>query len=337
MTLTWAPLAVAGAALTLINSGIVFTSARKLRGLFWTAAVLFGEAATVPLHLMSIAVGLIAALPVCSAVLSVSQTGSSMQLSLGQFILLTISVLFRIVFWPAIGADWSKVRRWEQEMVRRPRGMLWANALLTSGSPAQEVMTKRASVLGQTVAKSELSNSSTLSCIPKQTLGLLFIFCATLHFPNHFEELRTEVRILLLTCCLWIFATATVAPIEAGKWLKNWFILLFSIPAVLSVYRFATGQWPFGLNLSMVATQDISRLSLLSVVFLLTSRDIAQLLELRPAPAPEVGLAPLDRRYSFLKKITQTSQWLAQPSHLLALLMQLDILLATLRITVTWS
>lgn len=44
---------------------------------------------------------------------------------------------------------------------------------------------------------------------------------------------------------------------------------------------------------------------------------------------------PLDRKYFALKRISENIRWLANPEHLLALLMQADVLAATLRISIT--
>ncbi len=335
ITISWLLLAFAGVGLTLFSARLVYSSARMLRSFFWMSAVLFGETATVPLYFLSIAVGLVAALPICSAIFSLADNAPTIQLTLGQFFLLGVTLLFRGLFWPAIGIDWSRVRRWEQEVVRRPRGRLWAYVRAPNDS-AREQLTQRAAVLGRQLTESELRNSPTFASVPKQALGLLLIFCAILGLPPDFPELQTEGRVLLISCCLWVFGAISMnTGFSKGK-NRILLLLMFLFPISLWISRLLTGAWPAGLDVSVVVTHDVSRFSLLSAVFLLVSRDIAQLLELKPASAPEVGSAPIDKRYSFLKKITQTAQWLAKPSHLLALLMQLDVLLATLRITVSW-
>jgi hypothetical protein len=335
VTSLWALLAPLGAALVLLSDRFFYAAAQKMRGHFWTVAILYGEAATVPLRILSMTVGLVAALPVCSAIMTINGQTSFTPLSTGQLFLLFLSVLFRVLFWPAVGADWAQVGRWEQEVVRRPRGMLWVYAFSPKSS-GREVYIQRAAILGRTAAAAELREFAKFNSIPKQALGLLLMYYAVMYMPSFFGPLKTELKVVFLTFCLWTFAGNAVVQNEISETAKRLGTALFLIPAGLWICRLYSGDWPFGFNVSRIITHDVMRLSFLSVVFLLTGRDIARLLDLRPASAPEVGLAPLDRRYSFLKKITQTSQWLAKPSHLLTLFLLLDVLLATLRITVTW-
>jgi hypothetical protein len=333
--LIWLWTAIGGFLLTVTNAPFFFASARQLRAWFWTALILFGEAAAFPLKFIALLVGLFAALPICAASIDIPDPGSVLQFTVLQFILIGMSVVFRVYFWPGIAMDWDQVRKWEQEVVRRPRGRLWA--YIQAGSHAtRERLNSRASELGLSLAEGELKSSPALAAIPKQSLGLLLIFIASREAGTAHSPLSIELNILVIFCSIGVFLQAVSKQKAVAMKTDKRFLLALFPTAVLMASRLTVTRWPVDISNLYNMINDLSRFSILTAILALFFREIEVLLETRPKAGAEVGFAPLDKKYSFLKMVTHTVQWLAKPTHLVSVFIHFDILLTTLRITLSW-
>ncbi|NBW80341.1 hypothetical protein EBR21_01175 [bacterium] len=333
--LIWLWTATGGFLLTVTNAPFFFASARQLRAWFWTAIILFGEAVAFPLKFISLLVGLFAALPICAASTDIPDPGSVLQLTFPQFILVCMSVIFRVYFWPGIAMDWDRVRKWEQEVVRRPRGKLLAH-IQARGHTTRERLNSRAFILGLSLAEGELKSSPALAAIPKQSLGLLLIFIASRAVGTATSPLSIELNILVIFCSIGVFLLAVSKQKSVAMKTDKRFLLALLPTAILMASRLTFTRWSIEISTYCNIISDLSRFSILTAILALLFREIEVLLETRPKTGAEVGFAPLDKKYSFLKMVTHTAQWLAKPAHLVSLFIHFDILLTTLRITLSW-
>lgn len=328
-------LATVGFTLSVLNAPFVYTIARQLRAWIWMVVILFGEAAAFPLYFLSILVGLCAALPICSTVISLPSVGSSLQLSVLQSSLLMASILFRILLWPAVGLEWATVKKWEQEVVRRPRGRLLAY-LQAPNHRTREILSLRATALGQQLAQNELKSSSTLGSIPTQSFGLVLLYCAALTLNPYPTVWQTNAKFLVILTSIFVILRGLNRAPEGKNEPKLSLSMLILIIILFSSAGWFIGLWPEPTRHLQRLVNDFSRFILLAAILTVGSRDLERLLESKPRAGAEVGSAPMNKKFSVLKKITQTTQWLVKPKHLVSLVMQTDILLTTLKITLSW-
>jgi hypothetical protein len=335
ISLEWLLIGCTGWGLALFSSQFIFPAARQLRRLFWLSIILFGESAVVPLRVLSICFGLCASLPLWATLFSIPAEGSALQLSSVQFWIVGLTLFFRIFLWPALALDWSTVRKWEQEVVRRPRGGLWAY-IFAPNHPARRLSVSRAAELGRVLARTELINSSSLRAIPRQSLGLLLIYLMTLSISPANAHLKAESQLLFIVMSGIVFFERLILGIEAKRRIQSLILWsLIPLALVLSTRIFTNLQpslpWPDFIFSKF--THDLSQFSLVTVVFFLVWQDFKRLLDAQRSAGVDLGSAPVDKRYSVLKKITQTAQWVANPKHFVSILMQFDVLLTTLKIS----
>ncbi|MFZ9520919.1 MAG: hypothetical protein ACO3A4_10620 [Silvanigrellaceae bacterium] len=330
----WLCPAVGGILLTVTTAPFFFTSARWLRAWFWSAIILFGDAVAFPLKVTALFVGLLAALPICAATVDAPEPGSTLQVTPLQMLLVGICVVFRVFIWPGIAMDWDRVRKWEQEVVRRPKGGLWAH--IQAGSHAsRERLHTRATTLGLALAEGELKSTPSLAAIPKQSLGLLLVLIASKIAGRAGTPIATELNVLLIFCSVGVFLLAFSKQDHTSNKPDKW-LLLTLVPALtLMASRVTIHAWPVELSNFHSAFADLARFSILAAVVALFLRDVGNLFDFGPGSAAPVGFAPLDKKYSFLKTAIQTVQSLANPAHLVSLFIHFDVLLTTLRITLS--
>lgn len=326
--------AASGLALIILNQSQAFAPARFLRARIWANVILFGGGAALPLYFLSIVIGLAAALPTLSALIPQSSPNVSLRLNHAEPLLLGLTLLLRIVLWPAIALDWSTVKKWEQEVVRRPRGGLWPR-LRRSHHSNRESFALRARQLGTHLASQEIGRSSKIRSNSLKSLGILLLYVAVLAIPQENSELAFKGLLLVaFACCIVFFREMLTGTDLKYKNLKLKIVILCCGILVLAAVVFQLlGAPPPKLSAILA---DSTRFLVLSTILAVITGEFGRLLEMRPVSAIEVGSAPVDKKYSILKKITQTAQWLAKPQHLVSVAMQTDLLLTTLRITVSW-
>ncbi|MEY3903630.1 MAG: hypothetical protein RL189_2936 [Pseudomonadota bacterium] len=326
--------AVFGLALIILNQPQAFASARFIRARIWANVILFGGGAALPLYFLSIVVGLAAALPILSALIPQPSPNVPLPLGHAEPLLLALTLILRIVLWPAIALDWSTVKKWEQEVVRRPRGGLWPRLRRTHHSN-RESFALRALQLGSHLASQEIGRSSKIRSNYLKALGILLLYVAVLAIPQDHSELSFKGMLLVaLSCCVIFIREMLTGTDFKYKNLKLKIVILCCGILVLAAAVFQLQGAPPP-KLSAVLA-DSTRFLVLSTILAVITGEFGRLLETRPVSAIEVGSAPVDKKYSILKKITQTAQWLAKPKHLVSVAMQTDLLLTTLRITVSW-
>ncbi|MEN9811008.1 MAG: hypothetical protein RLZZ488_2575 [Pseudomonadota bacterium] len=326
--------AVFGLALIILNQQQAFASARFIRARIWANVILFGGGAALPLYFLSIVVGLTAALPILSALIPQPSQNVPLRLSHAEPLLLGLTLILRIVLWPAIALDWSTVKKWEQEVVRRPRGGLWPRIRRTHHSN-RESFTLRARQLGSHLASQEIGRSSNNPSNLLKALGILLLYVAVLAIPQGQSELSFKGLLLVAfaSCVVFIREMLTGTDFKYKNFKLKIVVLCCGI-LVLAALIFQLHGAPPPKFSAVLA--DSTRFLVLSTILAVITGEFARLLEMRPVSAIEVGSAPVDKKYSILKKITQTAQWLAKPRHLVSVAMQTDLLLTTLRITVSW-
>ncbi|MEY4066579.1 MAG: hypothetical protein RIR26_2787 [Pseudomonadota bacterium] len=79
---------------------------------------------------------------------------------------------------------------------------------------------------------------------------------------------------------------------------------------------------------------SLGKIALLLSIFTISVSNIMYLFSKPNRLTVELDSLPIDRKYFVLKRISENIRWFANPEHLMALLMQADVLAATLRISI---
>ncbi|NBO38265.1 hypothetical protein EBU99_06755 [bacterium] len=337
-TLFWLVPATLGVLLASFSSKAAYALVRRFRGFLWTAFLSTGDLLLFPFTILSLIVSLLAALPLATTLLPASTSSFSAHVSnqphFVPLLLLTLSVFVRFWIYPACNIDWSRVRRWEQEVVRRTE-TLPPVSLKTLFHGETQARWSRVSQLSRAVVESEMTDSLPLRVLPRRSLGLLLIHSAGLSLAQGAWKNPLELKVAIVGLCITLFF-ADLRPEARPQEIPWHWLLAGLVPAIaLGVFRLHFSHWPIFWSKHSLFIHDFERFCLLVTVFLFFLRDLRTIIKPLRRRGLEIGTGPVDRRYFFLRKINDNVSWLGNTGNLVLLLIQLDLLLATLRITLS--
>jgi hypothetical protein len=284
MTFEWLATVLLGLVLTCAPTHWVFFPARLIRAILWMALLSLGAPVAASLRAISIAIGIIAALPLFSTLLPALVSGGELSSFSFQAPILVLVLLIRLLLLPGAALQWSRIRAWEQEVVRRPANnpfqLLFGNGTENNSQSVKQ----RLWSLSLGLSSSEFSRSNFLEGIPMRASGLLLLYASILLVPSSLK--LSPEKLLAITQKI---------------------------------------QLPV----------NIAQVTIISCVALLFFQYIRKNLKPTDQGGPALSSLPVGRRYYILRKIAEYGRWLTNPGNLATLFMQIDLLAATFRITLT--
>ena len=182
MTSEWLVTVLIGLVLTCAPTHWVFFPARLIRAVLWMALLSLGAPVAASLRAISIAIGIISALPLFSTLLPALVSGDELSSFSFQAPFLLLVLLIRLLLLPGAALQWSRIRAWEQEVVRRPTNNPFQ--LLIGIENNSQSVKQRLWRLSLSLSSSEFSRSNFLEGIPMRASGLLLLYASILLLPT---------------------------------------------------------------------------------------------------------------------------------------------------------
>lgn len=333
MNLEWLGAVLIGLALTCAPAQWIFYPAQLLRAFLWASMFALGTYILPFLRAASVIIGVISALPLLSTLMPMSVAEGDLNSPLGTTGALPFILFVRFFFRPGTAFNWPRIRSWEQEVVLRstfPQSPLWPGA---ANGPTEHLL-KRIWSLSKNMAQVEFKNSPALDGLPLRGTGILILHISALLLPPNLNHFRPELALLIASVALAVGVFQSLSNYPA---LRLTLISLLFLPtgALFLIREFfseTTSVW-------LPKSPTLTRFELIVVavsVFTLSLATLRRTLIFTRWETPALDSVSVDRRYIFLRKIAEIGKWASTPRNLITLFVQTDLLIATLRITLTW-
>jgi len=334
MNLPWLATILLGLVLTCAPLEWIVSIARQLRTLFWMLFLSFGSPVLPPVRLVAAAVGVAAALPLFSTLVADSLPNTFRQEMLFLPLTTALIVFLRAAILPGLAMDWSRMQAWEQEVVRRTGSQTLIFPLNRLQDTQKHSSRVRLWALSRKLARSELSQIQFLNNLPLRAMGVLCLYVATTSIPPTLWRLRPELSIWLVFLSCFTTFRAFQRP-ESPALSRN---EAFYTGATLCILILAHFILPNS-GLDSLVRLDVSvfteKLLVSSSILVLFAGFFDRNFRKLGSTGTSLTSLPLERRYSFLRKVANFSRWLANPGNLVTLFVQLDVVAATLRISLS--
>jgi hypothetical protein len=334
MSLPWLATILMGLALTCAPLEWIVSIARQLRTVFWMLFLSLGSPILPPVRLLAAAIGLAAALPLFSTLIADALPHSFESEMLFLSVTTALIVFLRVALLPGVAMDWSRMQAWEQEVVRRTGShtLLFLNDQLRDSQSRGN--RERLWALSRELARSELSQVHVLKNLPLRAIGLLCFYIAATSLPVSLARLRPELSLWLVFLASFTTFRAFQHP-ESPSFSKKEALYTSSILLILLLSHFLIPGNGLNSLVKYQASVFIEKISISCSILVLFAGFFGRNFSKLGFVGSSLTSLPLERRYSFLRKVANFSRWLANPGNLVTLFVQLDVVAATLRITLS--
>jgi hypothetical protein len=334
MSLPWLATILMGLVLTCAPLEWIVSIARQLRTLFWMLFLSLGSPVLPPVRLLAAAVGLASALPLFSTLVADSLPHTFQSHMFFLSVTSVLIVVLRVAILPGMAMDWSQMQAWEQEVVRRTG----SHTLLFLDDSLRESQRHnnraRLWALSHELARSELSQIHALNNLPLRAMGLLCFYISTASLPISLARFRPELSVWIVFLSGFTAFRAFRRP-ESPALSKKEVLYTIGILLPLLGSHFLMPDSGFDSIIKREVSVFIEKISISSAILILFAGFFDRNFRKLGFVGSSLTSLPLERRYSFLRKVSNFSRWLANPGNLVTLFVQLDVVAATLRITLS--
>lgn len=338
MSLEWLGAALLGLTFTCAPPRFIFFPAQFLRAMLWMILLSLGTQVRPTIRLLSLVVGLFAALPLFSTILPTLTNNSETRSVMAYSGAVLFTSIARFLLRPGTAFNWPLIRAWEQEVISRPsiapfpftKLVMQLNSTWDPRNTSMRVWS-----LSKQLSQTEFQRSSAVDEIILRGTGILILHISTLLIPSDLNQFRPEITLCFASFSLYS-ALILFSKKKPNIFNRFWFFIIQLPTASLFTLR---RLLPDPYIAWLPKSQVILRYELIFVAISMALIGFALLkLSSKSWKSENMTLTAFaaDTRYTILRKIAEIGKGLTNTRNIVTFLILIDLIAATLRISLTW-